>query len=293
MRLDYQDFMIFFTVLLFWVSIQFGELVEDSIAYGLVLTLGIVHGANDLVIMKKGQKEKANFFKSLASYLFLILLCVISYVISPFVSLLLFILISSYHFGEQHFEEKISLPSWMEVSIYMSYGLIIFSLIFLENESDVDKIVGDLTQKSFSTEVLLATLIGSSSVLIILFLVALFRKIPMKVNWLRELFYLGLLYLVFRTGSLMMSFAIYFIFWHSIPSIIDQTKYISGSLNKLSLITYFKTAGIIWVISITSLILAYYLAGKELFQSIIFLILFAVTAPHVWVMYKMKDSINE
>ena len=53
LSLHYQDFKIIFTVFLFWISIQFGQIVEDSIAYFMVLSLGIVHGANDLFILKK------------------------------------------------------------------------------------------------------------------------------------------------------------------------------------------------------------------------------------------------
>ena len=53
LSLHYQDFKIIFTVFLFWISIQFGQIVEDLIAYFMVLSLGIVHGANDLFILKK------------------------------------------------------------------------------------------------------------------------------------------------------------------------------------------------------------------------------------------------
>ena len=50
---NYQNFKIFFTFLLFWFSIQFGEVVEDIVAYFLVITLGILHGANDLLIIDR------------------------------------------------------------------------------------------------------------------------------------------------------------------------------------------------------------------------------------------------
>ncbi|MBT4780683.1 MAG: beta-carotene 15,15'-dioxygenase, partial [Polaribacter sp.] len=45
---NYQNFMMFFTFFLFWFSIQFGEFVEDSVAFVLIVSLGILHGANDL-----------------------------------------------------------------------------------------------------------------------------------------------------------------------------------------------------------------------------------------------------
>ena len=106
MRIHYQDFMIFFTFLLFWISIQFGQIIEDSIAYIIVLSIGIVHGSNDFTILKKQQNSKIDFLKSTGFYLSLIILCVVTYIIVPFLSIIFFVFLSSYHFGEQHLENK-------------------------------------------------------------------------------------------------------------------------------------------------------------------------------------------
>ena len=56
---NYENFMLFFTFFLFWVSIQFGEVAEDFLAYVMVISVGILHGANDLLILStKDQKDK-------------------------------------------------------------------------------------------------------------------------------------------------------------------------------------------------------------------------------------------
>ena len=57
---NYQNFKIYFTFLMIWISIQFGNVVEDFIGYLLVISIGILHGANDLLILSV--KEKVNFF---------------------------------------------------------------------------------------------------------------------------------------------------------------------------------------------------------------------------------------
>ena len=129
MRVHYQDFMIFFTFLLFWISIQFGQIIEDSIAYIIVLSIGIVHGSNDFTILKKQQNSKIDFLKSTGFYLLLIILCVITYIIVPFFSILFFVFLSSYHFGEQHLENKFNGTVIFKSLLYISYGLLIFSLI--------------------------------------------------------------------------------------------------------------------------------------------------------------------
>jgi Brp/Blh family beta-carotene 15,15'-monooxygenase len=114
-----------------------------------------------------------------------------------------------------------------------------------------------------------------------------------KNDWVlffKEFFYLVLLFLVFSTSSLILGFAIYFIFWHSIPSIIHQIEFISGNLNKKNILFYIKKALIYWIISITGLLVLYQIVPQiDLFATVVFVILLAVTAPHTWVMYKMKN----
>jgi Brp/Blh family beta-carotene 15,15'-monooxygenase len=256
----------------------------------MILSLGIVHGANDLLILKKGELNKNRFFRSILGYLALIGLCIVSFFIHAYISLLLFIVISGYHFGEQHFEAKLIAPNWMKTSLYLMYGILIFLMIFIENMTDVDTIVFSLTGKYFSEETIWIGIVASSVVLISIILFGIYKKYTFKMNFIKEVFYLGLLYLIFKTTSLILGFAIYFIFWHSIPSIIDQTKYISGKATKRSVLFYFKKAGPFWLLSIAGLVGLYFLMDESLFSSAIFLILFAVTAPHVWVMYRMKKA---
>jgi len=84
---NYENFMLFFTFFLFWVSIQFGEVVEDFLAYIMVISVGILHGANDLLILStKDQKDK-KLIKNLLIYIGIILLCVVIYLLSSFLQL--------------------------------------------------------------------------------------------------------------------------------------------------------------------------------------------------------------
>lgn len=290
LKVDYQDFMIFFTFLLFWISIQFGQIVEDSIAYVIVLTVGVIHGSNDFTILRKQQNSTSSFMKSTGFYLFLMLLCIASYLINSFIAILFFVTLSSYHFGEQHLEDKITGSKILKIFSYVFYGLLVFSLIFIENMSDVDKIMLNLTG-SLIPEIWIQSILACSFLfLIVSYVYQLLRKLPSKIHILRELFYLALLYLVFKTSSLILGFAIYFVLWHSIPSILDQAKFLSGGKSKKAIFNYFKTAFIYWLISIIGLLITYNYLSENLFSSVIFLVLFAVTAPHVWVMNGMKNS---
>lgn len=288
LKIDYQDFMIFFTFFLFWISIQFGQIVEDSIAYGIVLSLGIIHGSNDFTILKRIENNRNNFLKTTLYYLFLMLACVVSYLINPFISILLFVFLSAYHFGEQHLESKFIASKFIKLLIYVLYGVLIFSLIFIENLKDVDAIMMNLTGSVFPEDWIYAALIFSFFLLILFYAYSKISKQKSTIHIVRELFYLILLYLVFKTSSLIFGFAVYFVLWHSVPSILDQTKFLSGEKNTTTIIAYLKTAFFYWLISIAGLLIAFYYFKESTFNSVIFLVLFAVTAPHVWVMNRMK-----
>ena len=286
---DYQDFMIIVTFFLFWISIQFGQVIEDTIAYIFVLSLGIIHGANDLNILQKKQLKKNNFIKSLFLYLLLIVLCVVSYWIHPFTSVLLFIVLSAYHFGEQHLEKKVSSHQWLETTIFIAYGLVIFTLLFYVNISDVNSIVSNLTNHTIDILLVKIVFVIAISTLTASLIYAHYKKHILHLNYFKEFLYLFVLFLVFKTGTLIFGFAVYFVFWHSIPSITDQIHYLFGSKSKNSILNYFKAAFFYWLLSIAGLVTAYYFMEAQLFNAVLFLILFAVTAPHTWVMKRMKE----
>ena len=287
---NYENFMLFFTFFLFWVSIQFGEVVEDFIAYILVISVGILHGANDLLILSTKEQKDKKLIKNLFIYISIIILCVVIYLFSSFVAIVLFVVLSAYHFGEEHLSHKINVNFVFNTVYFLSYGLFIFALLFYQSMSDVDVIMTELTGLTFSKIQIEITLIVSAIFLSTGSVYLILMKRNESVLFLREFLYLVLLFFVFNTSSLILGFAIYFILWHSIPSIIHQIEFISGSLNKRNVIAYVKKALIYWVISIVGLLVLYQLLPEiKLLATVVFVILFAVTAPHTWVMHRMKN----
>lgn len=290
LKYNYQDFMIFFTFFLIWLSVQFGEIVEDSIAYILVVSVGILHGANDLLILSKLEDGKNSFTRNLLIYLGIITVCALIYFLNPFVAIVLFVFLSGYHFGEEHFGEKLHQAPIFDFVFFTAYGLLLFSLLFYLSQDDVAVIMNQLANKTFSETQILAILFPSAIVVFSLAGYLMLTKKETKVNFGRELFYLLVLLVVFNTSSLVLSFAIYFIFWHSIPSIIHQTKFISGDIDNNALLYYVKKAAVFWGISVVGLVVLYFLFPKATdLASVVFAILFAVTAPHTWVMHQMKN----
>ena len=113
-----------------------------------------------------------------------------------------------------------------------------------------------------------------------------------RVNMFKELFFLLVFFIVFKTASLLWAFSIYFVIWHSIPSLMDQTKYLYGQVSRNSILAYFKTSFIYWLASMVGLGVLYYLFHDRqgLFLSIMIYFLAAITFPHVIVMNRLNRT---
>ena len=163
-------------------------------------------------------------------------------------------------------------------------------MLFYAALPEVNTIMMELSNVEFSYDQIKYTLIVSLLFFMILNVFILWKKKILLPEFLKELFFLALLSLVFKTSSLILSFAIYFIFWHSIPSIIHQIFFISGDFTKKTVLFYVKKALFYWLLSVVGLLILYFFIPQiNLFSTVIFVILLSVTAPHIWVVYKMKN----
>lgn len=109
-------------------------------------------------------------------------------------------------------------------------------------------------------------------------------------SYIKEAFYLLVFYIVFKTASLLWAFTIYFVLWHSLPSLIDQILHLYGSLTKKNMWLYFKSSALNWIVSLLGLLILYLIFNhkEQLFLSVFFSFLAAITFPHVLVMTRLK-----
>ena len=119
-----------------------------------------------------------------------------------------------------------------------------------------------------------------------------FKKI--KNQLINQIIMYQLIVILSYKLSLFNAFAIYFVFFHSIPSIFEQTKFLYGSYNFSYFKNYLFTAFPYWVFAIIGLFLFYLFFSENLSFSldIFFSFLAAITFPHVIVIYKMKKMSN-
>jgi len=208
----------------------------------------------------------------------------------PSIALLFFVVASSYHFGEQHWV-AFCVRSALTTTFYTFYGLVIFFLLFYVNDQEVTPIIQKITGVLILKEYYLYTLIVSFLGFIGIYLWWTYKK-QIQVNIIKELFFLLVFFIVFRTASLLWAFSIYFIVWHSIPSLKDQLQYLYGTVNKDTVLKYLKTSFLYWMVSMVGLgVLYYFFQDREgLFLSIMIYFLAAITFPHVVVMTRLNRN---
>ena len=285
------SFIIVTTFLFLWFAINFGDTTEDMVAYFLILTFGILHGANDLKLIQTSNskaKKKYNFIKVASYYILFILFCASLFYYLPSLALFTFVLFSGYHFGEQHWNSKLKSQSRTTILFYSSYGLFVLSLLFVSQVTVVNSVIENITGYAVPIRFYTYLLFLSGGLFIALY-ISLTKNNKLISSWVKEIFYLVLFLVVFKTASLLWSFAIYFILWHSLPSLVDQIRFLYGDVTKKSIILYLKTSFVYWAISVTGLALLYLFIGKDsdTFEPIFFSFLAAITFPHVLVMIRL------
>lgn len=263
---------------------------QNYVGFFFIFTFGIIHGTNDIALISKfNDSAIVKYRRILMTYLLVIFITIIVYKFWPFMTLLLFILISAYHFGEQHFEylEK----SFYNILIYtfqFLYGLFILSLLFYFNSAEVKTVIGEMTAKQIDEQFFynLLCIVG-----ILLILNGIYIGIKSAAFYSRiivEIFYVIVFVIIFKSTTLIWGFALYFILWHSIPSIVSQIDFIYGITNQVSVIKYLRTGFVFWIISLVGMAIIFLLFSSEkLFYTLFFSFIIAITFPHVIVIQKM------
>ncbi|MEC4005848.1 Brp/Blh family beta-carotene 15,15'-dioxygenase [Flavobacterium sp. SUN052] len=281
---------IFISFLSLWIVSYLKTDAENIIGFFLIFSFGILHGANDLVIINHLKiKKEQKFVQILISYIVLVLFAAVIFIIIPSLALLLFIVVSAYHFGEQHWQELInSKPKWLTFFFKFNYGMVILFLLFYFHEQEVQIIIQAITSYKIELKLISSFLIIQIITLAVLFLYFSLKSLNFKQNCIIELFLFVMISILFKIGSLIWGFTIYFIFWHSIPSLYDQITFLYGKYSFSNFILYFKSAFIYWLISLLGIVILYYFfKDKKIFDAIFFSFLAAITFPHAWVISKM------
>ena len=275
-------------LILAFAIIFFGLESSYSILLFLIvmLSIGIPHGSVDHIIAFINPEARKFNSKLIfyITYLSLIVFNIALWVISPFLGLLVFLIISCYHFGET---QVIGYNPTDNKLLNFVVGANILLSLFLNNIAELQEILYILPQ--FAS----LDLTGFDSVFFLLISVAVLMlsivnfEIKRKVTLYAEI---TILYMVFFHTDLLTSFALYFGFCHSLPMLMLEFKeFKTDSFMKF----YLKTLPF----TILSIIFGFllYQFNNDLLTSdnlilFVFIIISSLTLPHVFI---MKDFVKD
>jgi Brp/Blh family beta-carotene 15,15'-monooxygenase len=291
---DLSSTMLVSTFFFLWLAIYFSQQVEQTLAFILIFSFGILHGANDLEILSSKQSEtdpKPSKRKLLLAYVGFVLASALLFYVFPVPALAFFILFSAYHFGEQHWVKRHGKYRILQIPMYVSYGLTILLLLFHAHRTEVANIIWEISafriDESWFGTGFLVTLAA-----FLLIMGANFYWSQLQRYMVKELFLLALFFVVFHSASLIWAFAIYFVVWHAIPSLADQIRILYGKISVQNGIRYMRSSAYYWIGALATLAGAFlYFKGNNFgFMPLFFAFLAAITFPHVLVILRLyKD----
>lgn len=274
-----------------WIASLFSNQVEVILGFILIFSFGILHGSNDILLINSISNSSLNypFLKVLGLYLLTVSLAIVLFYFFPMLALLLFIIFSAFHFGEQHWSNRqFSVPKIIENGFYFVYGLLILQILFILNIEAVIEVVKSISEYTIKEVYIIYSFICNVILFILFVLFLLINSKTFKATIILELFYLLIFSIIFKISSLIWGFTIYFILWHSIPSLYEQVTFIYSDFNIKNMFKYFKKAAPYWLISLLGITIVYLIFKDEtMFYAIFFSFIAAVTFPHALVINKM------
>ncbi len=229
------------TISITLVSIVSPEVVTTFqllIAGVLVAIVGIPHGATDYMIFKdlakeyfSSSKQNITFF---SYYALLLLGYTLVWIYLPVVAFLIFLILSVYHFGQSNFnyiKTKFKLVKWSSYLVWGSFVILVPVSIHIQEAS---KIINNMTSTStLELDSITTAALPRGLFVINLGLISLLclSKIITLKDALRELMTLSVLLFLFYNTPLLVGFTVYFAFWHSYGSVLDQIRFIRTQRN--------------------------------------------------------------
>lgn len=255
-----------------------------------VLTIGIIHGANDLYIVSKIRKTttKHHFGYLFVIYVLFVFVMVFALYRFPKWSLLLFVVISSFHFGEQQWYQKTIAKSARVHFFYAAFGFMLFALLFFTHKSQTANIIFEITQEQSPAYFFNRFLMFASGIFTV-FLIINYKQIKPQL-FIQAIGFLSLL-LLFSQTSLLWSFSVYFVLWHSLPSLKEQAT-VLHLYDSTPIRSYVKSAIPYWLLSLIGLTAAILFVDNEIISltSLFFAFLAAISIPHVIAIFLMHKK---
>lgn len=280
---------IFITLLVLLLAHLLPPWIQSLMAFIMIFSVGIIHGANDLELIQKKTQEYSQLFyvKALLLYIVVVLLGVGLFFFLPALGLLFFLFFSAYHFGEQHLETKIlpPCPRFLRFLTYIAYGTALFGLLFTLQWNEVHQIIYHISGQFVSKQTTEISFFCGMAVFVALGL----NNTALRRWLLFEVLLILLFGWLFSRSSLLLGFGLYFVLWHSVPSMHDQLNFLYPNATNRGW-KYIRASLPYWVLSLMGLVgvSLYFDIHSSAFLPLFFSFLAAITFPHTVVMGWLK-----
>ena len=262
----------------------------------LITLFGIPHGAIDNIILKS--EVKISNLKFYTLYVSCIIIYIITWFISPIISFYIFLLISSYHFGESQLANyKISNSN--KKIVYLLWGISLMSTLFYYNEVELINLFSSFNDTEILNSLFyfnfFKIIFYVSNVLTFLSLLFILFKNQIKKSVFKsELFQLFLLHFTFYLFPVIISFTLYFVFLHSLKVLSQEFNYLNILYKKLSVSKFIIMLTPHTLLSLAFLSFFIYLSQNNIINISILLLtiigISVITLPHSIVMTKFYEK---
>ena len=275
--------------------------ISPLICLFLILSIGICHGSLDNL---KGRKllqtfRINNIFIFYFLYILIALIIIILWIIIPSISLIIFLIVSSHHFGKEDTQFLIIENSYLNQLLFLLKGTLIifapmyfhfdetisiFKLLLINNETFYEFLNFIETNKILLYGIILSTLSS-----IILFIKNYeFRKFAIFLDYFSIL-------IVNYYFSPLVAFTIYFCFLHSVRHSISLMSELDKSNLMNGFKIFIKKAIPLTILTATFCLIGLYLLNNTYnFNSsiikVIFIGLASLTFPHILLEYFVEKN---
>ena len=301
-----KTFFIFIASLLFLMALFSGGIelsLQEQLSFSLisVVLLGIPHGAIDNVIFLRQHEVSAKSFYIF--YLIAIGLNALLWLYAPMLSIVAFLLISAYHFGQSQFSHYKLLKS-TTVVLSFAWGASILSAMLLFNLGELKELTTTVQgfqsfRLSLNSQAFLSMFLLFSLITLICLSINLYKRKFTLEQFLFEILVLALVIFSFYVFPLIIGFTLYFTVLHSLKVLQEEYRFVEKLYDKsLSLMAFGKLLFPYTTISVFGMGIIYLLSELNILPTLSFgylllILISSITLPHAFVMdrfYKKKQQ---
>ena len=281
---------IFFVLSVIFAFINFNSNLEyiSIICFFLISTIGVSHGALDHEkggrIIKLFKLKKIELFY--LAYVSLSLIIILLWSIAPIITLIIFLIVASYHFGkEDSVFGKIKYNHFSNILFFLKGSIVVLApLYFSQKETfEIFKIL-NVNIKTINQDLLIT-----------LILLSLFSNFLLKKNVIIHSIDTLSIIIINWAFSPLVAFTIYFCFLHSIRHSFSLIYEINKNNFKKGSNLFIKKAlpltmltGLIFLISLY--VLNNYFLLNSAILKVIFIGLASLTFPHILLEYLLEKN---